>query len=82
MFSGAVISLVVAVVAAIVSYGGVPNATAAATAQHIYLIAIGLFVISAVVTILDLEWPLQAGGGAAAKPTGQSDRGIRQKRAM
>lgn len=57
MFSGAIISLVVAVLAALVSYGGVPNATAAATAQHIYLIAIGLFVVSAVATILDLELP-------------------------
>jgi uncharacterized membrane protein YtjA (UPF0391 family) len=81
MFSGAVISLAVAVLAAIVSYGGVPNATAAATAQYIYLIAIGLFVVSAVVTILDLEWPLQVGDGAAAEPPSQPNRGM-QKRAM
>jgi uncharacterized membrane protein YtjA (UPF0391 family) len=57
MFSGAIVSLIVAVLAALVSYGGVPNATAAATAQHIGLIAIGLFVVSAMVTILDLEMP-------------------------
>jgi uncharacterized membrane protein YtjA (UPF0391 family) len=82
MFSGAVISLIVAVLAAIVSYGGVPNASAAATAQHIYLIAIGLFVVSAVVTILDLEWPVQVGSDAAAEPTSKPDRGMRQKRAL
>ena len=53
--------------------GGVPNATAAATAQYIYLIAIGLFVVSAVVTILDLEWPLQVGDGAAeSRPASQT----------
>jgi uncharacterized membrane protein YtjA (UPF0391 family) len=57
MFSGAIISLVVAVLAAIVTYGGVPNASAAATAQHVYVIAIGLFVVSAMVTIFDLELP-------------------------
>jgi uncharacterized membrane protein YtjA (UPF0391 family) len=57
MFVGAIISLIIAVLAALVSYGGIPNATAAVTAQHIGLIAIGLFVVSAVVTILDLELP-------------------------
>ena len=57
MFSGAIISLIVAVLAALVSYAGVPNATAVATAQHIGLISIGLFVVSAAVTILDLELP-------------------------
>jgi len=70
MFSGAIISLVVAVLAAIVSYGGVPNATAAATAQHIGFVAIALFVISAMVTILDIELP---DGMRNLFPRGDSD---------
>ncbi len=57
MFSGAIISLIVAILAAIVSFGGVPNPAADLTAQYIGLIAIGLFVVSAVVTILDLQLP-------------------------
>ena len=54
MFSGAVISLVVALLAAVVSFGGLQNASAAATAWHVYLIAMGLFVVNSVVAILDL----------------------------
>ena len=57
MFSGAIISLMVAVGAAVLGFGGLPDATAATFAQHIFLIAIGLFVISALVAILDLELP-------------------------
>jgi uncharacterized membrane protein YtjA (UPF0391 family) len=86
MFSGAIISLVVAVLAAVVTYGGVPSASAAATAQHIYFIAIGLFVVSAMVTILDLELPhdlraLFARGGNIDTAT-RADQDMRQNRAM
>jgi uncharacterized membrane protein YtjA (UPF0391 family) len=55
LFSGAVISLVVALIAAVVSFGGLQNANAAATAWDVYLIAMGLFVVTSVVAILDLE---------------------------
>jgi len=55
VFGGAVISLVVALLAAVVSFGGLQNASAAATAWHVYVIAMGLFVVSSVVTILDLR---------------------------
>ena len=54
MFSGAVISLVVALLAAVVSFGSSQNASAAAMAWHVYLIAMGLFVVNSVVAILDL----------------------------
>jgi uncharacterized membrane protein YtjA (UPF0391 family) len=57
MFTGAIASLMIAVVAALFGYGGVPDATAATVAQHVFLIAIGLFVVSALVTILDVELP-------------------------
>jgi uncharacterized membrane protein YtjA (UPF0391 family) len=86
MFSGAIISLIIAVLAAVVSYGGVPNATAAATAQHIYLIAIGLFVVSAMATILDLELPhgvrIVSTGRKATERTSQPDPGMQPKQAM
>jgi uncharacterized membrane protein YtjA (UPF0391 family) len=55
VFGGAIISLVVALLAAVVSFGGLQNASAAATAWHVYEIAIGLFVVNSVVAILDLE---------------------------
>jgi uncharacterized membrane protein YtjA (UPF0391 family) len=55
VFSGAVISLFVALLAAVVSFGGLQDASAAATAWHVYLIAIGLFVVTSVVAILDPE---------------------------
>ena len=55
VFGGAVISLFVALLAAVVSFGGLQNASAAATAWHVYVIAMGLFVVSSVVTILDLQ---------------------------
>lgn len=55
LFSGAVISLVVAMLAAVASFGGLQNASAAATAWHVYLAAMGLFVVTSVVAILDLE---------------------------
>jgi uncharacterized membrane protein YtjA (UPF0391 family) len=54
VFSGAVISLVVALLAAVVSFGSSQNASAAAMAWHVYLIAMGLFVVNSVVAILDL----------------------------
>ena len=57
MFSGAVTCLIVAVGAAVLGFGGLADATAAAFAQHIFLIAIGLFAISAVAVIFDLEFP-------------------------
>jgi uncharacterized membrane protein YtjA (UPF0391 family) len=81
MFSVAITSLVVTLLAAVVSYGGVPNAAAAATAQHIYLIAIGSFVISAMATILDVEIPycvraLRTGEGTGA-PARHVDRDVR-----
>jgi len=47
----------VSVGAAVLGFGGLPDATAATFAQHIFLIATGLFVISALVVILDLELP-------------------------
>ena len=86
MFSGAIVSLVVAALAAVVSYGGVPNAIAAATAQHIYLIAVGLFVVSAIGTILDLE-PLHAirallTGTETGDRAAHATPDIRQTRAM
>jgi uncharacterized membrane protein YtjA (UPF0391 family) len=59
MFTGAIISLVVALLAAIVGFGDLPNADAAFAAQHVYMIALGLFVVSAIVTILDIEMPHQ-----------------------
>jgi uncharacterized membrane protein YtjA (UPF0391 family) len=55
VFSGAVVSLVVALLAAVVSFGGLQNANAAATAWHVFLIGIGLFVVNSIVAILDLE---------------------------
>jgi hypothetical protein len=55
VFSGAVVSLFVALLAAVVSFGGLQDASAAATAWHVYLIAMGLFVVTSVVAILDLE---------------------------
>ncbi|HLB97904.1 MAG TPA: hypothetical protein VJK90_09600 [Acetobacteraceae bacterium] len=55
VFSGAVISLFVALLAAVVSFGGLQDASAAATAWHVYLIAMGLFVVTSVVAILDLQ---------------------------
>jgi uncharacterized membrane protein YtjA (UPF0391 family) len=86
MFSGAIISLVVAVLSAIVTYGGVPNASAAATAQHVYFIAIGLFVVSAMVTILDLQLPRDFRAlfarGANIDTATRADQDLRQKRAM
>ncbi len=57
MFGCALTSLIVAVGAAFFGYCGLPDATAATIAQHIFLIAIGLFVICAVAAILDLELP-------------------------
>ncbi|HET6234585.1 MAG TPA: hypothetical protein VFE41_06405 [Acetobacteraceae bacterium] len=55
MFNCAIICLVVALLAAVVSFGGLLDVDAAIAAQHIYFIAIGLFVVSAMLTILDLE---------------------------
>lgn len=57
VFSGAIISLMVAVGAAVLGFGGLPDATAAIFAQHVFRIAIGFFVVSALVVILDLELP-------------------------
>lgn len=57
MFSGAVTCLIVAVGAAVLGFGGLPDATAATFAQHIFLIAIGLFAISAAAVIFDFEFP-------------------------
>jgi uncharacterized membrane protein YtjA (UPF0391 family) len=57
MFSGAVLSLIVAVIAALFGYGGMRDATVAVIAQHTFLIAIGLFAISAAGAILDIELP-------------------------
>jgi hypothetical protein len=54
VFIGAVISLFVALIAAVVSFGSSQNASAAAMAWHVYLIAMGLFVVNSVVAILDL----------------------------
>jgi uncharacterized membrane protein YtjA (UPF0391 family) len=55
MFNTAITSLIVAVLAAVLSYGGLSNATAAATALHVYFGAIGLFFVCAMVAILDIE---------------------------
>jgi uncharacterized membrane protein YtjA (UPF0391 family) len=55
VFNCAIICLVVALLAAVVSFGGLLDVDAAIAAQHIYFIAIGLFVVSAMLTILDLE---------------------------
>lgn len=57
MFGGAVISLAIAVAAAVVGYGGLPDAAAATLGQNVFLIAIGIFVVNAVVAILDVELP-------------------------
>jgi uncharacterized membrane protein YtjA (UPF0391 family) len=79
MFSGAVLSLIVAVIAAVVGYGGLPDATAATIAQHVFLIGIGLFVVNAVVAILEVELPqgllapLTRGGKVETKAPSFSD---------
>ena len=57
MFIGAMLSLIVAVVAALLGYGGLLDAIAATIAQRIFLIAIGLFAINAGGVILDIELP-------------------------
>jgi uncharacterized membrane protein YtjA (UPF0391 family) len=57
LFSGAVISLAVALLAAIVNFGGLRDAGAAATAWYVYIIAMGLFVVIAIAAILDPELP-------------------------
>jgi uncharacterized membrane protein YtjA (UPF0391 family) len=85
MFSGAVVSLIVALLAAVVNCGGLPNANAAAVAEHVYFIAIGLFVVSAVVTILDLELPHEFGARIARYVWGdtarRADSDLQRKRA-
>jgi|HubBroStandDraft_2_1064218.scaffolds.fasta_scaffold1390227_1 uncharacterized membrane protein YtjA (UPF0391 family) len=55
MFAGAITCLLLAIVAAVCGYGGVPSATAAALAQHLFLIGVFGFVISAVAVILGLD---------------------------
>jgi uncharacterized membrane protein YtjA (UPF0391 family) len=84
MFSGAIISLVVALLAAIVGFGGLPNASAAAAAQHIYCIALGLFIVSAVVTILDFNMPhdVTARLTRAVASNRRADPNMRRERAM
>jgi hypothetical protein len=57
LFSGAIACLVVALLSAVVNFGGLLNGDAAATAGYVYLIATGMFVVIAVVVILDLELP-------------------------
>jgi hypothetical protein len=57
LFSGAVICLAVALFSAVVNFGGFVSGDAAAVAGYVYLIATGLFVVIAVVVILDLELP-------------------------
>jgi uncharacterized membrane protein YtjA (UPF0391 family) len=57
MFSGAITSLIIAVLAAVVSFGAVPSVAVASAAQHIYPVAVGLFVVTALMTIFDLEFP-------------------------
>ena len=57
LFSSAVVCLFVALLSAVVNFGGLLNGDAAATAEHVYLVATGLFVVIAVVVILDLEPP-------------------------
>ncbi len=69
MFYGAVLSLIVAVVAALFGYGGLPDATVATIAQHTFLIAIGLFAINAGGVILDIKLPPVR----LAKPTRDKD---------
>ena len=75
MFSGAIISLVVVLVAAFVSFGGLPNASAAAVAQRVYVIAIGLFVFSAAWTILDLKLPRNVRALFGRRVAGDRERG-------
>jgi uncharacterized membrane protein YtjA (UPF0391 family) len=55
MFNIAMTSLIIAMLAAILGYGGLPDATLASLAQHVFLAAIALFVISAIAEILDPE---------------------------
>jgi uncharacterized membrane protein YtjA (UPF0391 family) len=52
-----VLSLIVAVVAALFGYGGMSDATTATIAQHTFLFAIGLFAINAGGVILDIKLP-------------------------
>jgi uncharacterized membrane protein YtjA (UPF0391 family) len=57
LFSGAIVSLFVALLAAIIDFGGLLTGNAATTAGHVYVIAMGVFVVSAIVAIFDLEMP-------------------------
>ena len=64
MFNSAVICLIVAVVAALCGYGGLPDAEFAALAQHVFLIAVGGFVVTALSVITGIDEVALAGGNA------------------
>ncbi len=55
MFMSAVICLLVGVLAAVCGYGGLPSAATANFARHIFLIAIGGFVVTALSVIAGLD---------------------------
>jgi uncharacterized membrane protein YtjA (UPF0391 family) len=75
LFNCAIICLVVALLAAVVSFGGPLDVDAAIAAQHIYFIAIGLFVVSAMLTILDFELSRDIRVRLARGPRGDSTPG-------
>jgi hypothetical protein len=86
MFGSAIISLVVALLAAVVIFGGWVDATAAATVWHVYLIAIGLFFVFAMVVVLDLALPHDVHAlwarGVRGGPARRADPDTWRKRAM
>jgi hypothetical protein len=73
LFSGAIVSLFVALLAAIVNFGGLLTGNAATTAGYVYAVAMGVFVVSAIVAILDLEMPadIRPPLGRGAKDTSE-----------
>jgi uncharacterized membrane protein YtjA (UPF0391 family) len=55
MFMSAVSCLLIAVLAAVCGYGGLPSAATASFARHVFLIAIGGFVVAALSVIAGLD---------------------------
>jgi uncharacterized membrane protein YtjA (UPF0391 family) len=73
MFKSAVICLLVAGLAAVCGYGGLPSAATASFARHIFLIAIGGFVVTALSVIAGLD---EAARTAADRPKAEQAEGI------
>jgi uncharacterized membrane protein YtjA (UPF0391 family) len=73
MFMSAVICLLVAVLAAVCGYGDLPSATTASLARHVFLIAIGGFVVTALSVIAGLD---EVASTAADRPKAEQAEGI------